>query len=100
MEYFYPLIGKCALTKPEEQGGGRQILYQELGKAAEPGQGRDTGDSLLRLVAAGRRWWQWGRRLGPGMAPEGWGSFGWVEELQLMMVQGLRRDKKALFSPK
>lgn len=55
MEYFYPLIGKCALTKPKEQGGGREILYREPGKAAEPGQSGDARDFLLQLVTAGRR---------------------------------------------
>ena len=48
MEYFYPLIGKCALTKPKEQGGGREILYREPGKAAEHGRSGDAGDFLLQ----------------------------------------------------
>lgn len=55
MEYFYPLIGKCALTKPKEQGGGQEILYREPGKAAEPGQSGDARDFLLQPVTAGRR---------------------------------------------
>lgn len=55
MEYFYPLIGKCALTKPKEQGGGRETLFREPGKAAEPGQSGDAGDALLQLATAVRR---------------------------------------------
>lgn len=61
MEYFYPLIGKCALTKPEEQGGGRQIPYREPGEAAEPGQRGDNGDFLQQPAGA-----------------DGRGSFGWL----------------------
>lgn len=55
MEYFYPLIGKCALTKPKEQGGGRETLFREPGKAAEPGQSGDARDALLQLATAVRR---------------------------------------------
>lgn len=77
MEYFYPLIGKCALTKPEEQGGGRQILYREPGKAAEPGQSRGAGDSLQQLRAGGGAghlgWVQ-------GTALQDWGTAGPTEE--------------------
>lgn len=42
------------MTKPEEQGGGRQILYREPGKEAEPGQGREAGDFLCRWEEVAR----------------------------------------------
>lgn len=43
------------MTKPKEQGGGREILYGEPGKASEPSQSGDAGDFLLQLATAGRR---------------------------------------------
>lgn len=89
MEYFYPLIGKCALTKPKEQGGGREIQYRGAGKAAEPRRSGDTGGFLLQSEQLGGRDIRRDFVRVQGMALEDWSSVGPMEEPVLTQVMSM-----------